>query len=451
MAFRALPGFRDFYPSELAERAHIFAAWRDVARRFGFQEFDGPPLEPLELYTAKSGEEIVGQLYNFEDKGGRAVALRPEMTPTLARMVGARANALAKPVRWFSIPQLFRYERQQRGRLREHFQLNVDIVGEADVSADAELLAVAIEVMRKLGLSAADVRARISDRRVLQAILAATGISAEQMPVVFAIADKLQREPRDSVLARLHAAGIGEREAAAVLEALAIHDLEELRNRFAGDPAVLEAVEGLTTCMRYVHALGIGDFVQLDLSIVRGLAYYTGIVFELFDARGEMRAICGGGRYDTLLGALGGADLPALGFGMGDVVLGELLRERGLLADLSERLDYWVAGADGVPTERVMCIATELRRRGLRVEYALRAQKLGAQLKAAARAGALKMCILQSEGSAQVRRLSDGLEQPVDLDAFLDHAEALHDLARHAHVVDPHDPWMFDDEETAET
>jgi histidyl-tRNA synthetase len=366
-------------------------------------------------------------------------------------MVGARANALAKPVRWFSIPQLFRYERQQRGRLREHFQLNVDIVGEADVSADAELLAVAIEVMRKLGLSAGDVRARISDRRVLQAVLAASGVTPEQMPVVFAIADKLSREPRDSVLARLGAAGIGEREATAVLEVLAIHDLEALRERFAGDAAVTEAVDGLTTYKRYVQALGIGDFVQLDLSIVRGLAYYTGIVFELFDARGEMRAICGGGRYDTLLAALGGADLPALGFGMGDVVLGELLRERGLLADLQEGLDYWVAGVDGVSTERVMCIATELRRRGLRVEYALRAQKLGPQLKAATRAGALKICILQPEGSGQVRRLSDGVEQPVDLDAFLDHTEALHDPERHAHVVDPHDPWMFDDEETAET
>src|ERR687885_2758783 len=175
MSKGALPGFRDFYPEDFDERAHIVRVWRDVARRFAFVEYDGPPLEPLELYTRKSGDEIVGQLYNFRDKGDREVALRPEMTPTLARLVGARANALRKPVRWFSIPQLFRYERQQRGRLREHFQLNVDIVGEADVTADAELLAVAIDIMRELGLGSDDVRARVSDRRLLRALLAHAG------------------------------------------------------------------------------------------------------------------------------------------------------------------------------------------------------------------------------------------------------------------------------------
>src|SRR5678815_4467587 len=185
MSTGALPGFRDFCPAEFAERPHVSAAWRSVARRFAFQEYDGPPLEPLELYTKKSGDEIVGQLYNFEDKGGRAVALRPEMTPTVARMVAARANALRKPVRWFSVPQLFRYERQQKGRLREHFQLNVDIIGEADVTADAELLAVAIEVMRGCGLTSADVRARVSDRRLLRAILGALGVGDAQAASVF--------------------------------------------------------------------------------------------------------------------------------------------------------------------------------------------------------------------------------------------------------------------------
>src|ERR1051326_8572692 len=190
MAQGALPGFRDFYPEHLATRNYLITIWREVARRYGFVEYDGPPLEPLELYTRKSGEEIVGQLYNFVDKGGREVSLRPEMTPTLARMASAKANALRKPVRWFSIPQLFRYERQQRGRLREHFQLNVDIIGESDVTADAELLAVAIEVMRGCGLSSADVRARVSDRRLLRAILAALGVSDEPSPAVFAVIDR---------------------------------------------------------------------------------------------------------------------------------------------------------------------------------------------------------------------------------------------------------------------
>ena len=196
MAQGALPGFRDFYPEQFAERAHIMGVWRDVARRFAFVEYDGPPLEPLELYTKKSGDEIVGQLYNFTDKGGREVALRPEMTPTLARMVAAKANALRKPVRWFSVPQLFRYERQQRGRLREHFQLNVDIIGEADVTADAELLAVAIEIMRGCGLTSSDVRARVSDRRLLQGDARPRSASTKtQLPAVFGVVDKIERQP----------------------------------------------------------------------------------------------------------------------------------------------------------------------------------------------------------------------------------------------------------------
>src|SRR6476469_566517 len=197
MAQGALPGFRDFFPEQFAERAHIMGVWRDAARRFAFVEYDGPPLEPLDLYTKKSGDEIVGQLYNFVDKGGREISLRPEMTPTLARMAASKANALRKPIRWFSIPQLFRYERQQRGRLREHFQLNVDIIGEADVTADAELLAVAIEVMRGCGLSAGDVRARVSDRRLLRAILGALGVSEDQTTGVFGVIDKFDRQPRE--------------------------------------------------------------------------------------------------------------------------------------------------------------------------------------------------------------------------------------------------------------
>jgi histidyl-tRNA synthetase len=191
----ALPGFRDFYPDDFTQRARIFRAWREVARRYAFVEYDGPPLEPLDLYTRKSGDEIVGQLYTFTDKGGREVALRPEMTPTFARMVSARANALRKPIRWFSIPQLFRYERAQRGRLREHFQLNVDIVGETSELADAELLAVAIDIMRELGLGPDDVRARVSDRRLLNALLAEIGVTEPQLPAVYAVLDKFARQP----------------------------------------------------------------------------------------------------------------------------------------------------------------------------------------------------------------------------------------------------------------
>src|SRR5690349_10647212 len=206
MAQGALPGFRDFYPAEFAQRAYIARVWREIARRYAFVEYDGPPLEPLDLYTRKSGEEIVGQLYNFVDKGDRPVSLRPEMTPTFARMVSARANALRKPVRWFSIPQLFRYERQQRGRLREHFQLNVDIIGEADVTADAELLAVAIDMMREFGLTHDDVRARVSDRRLLRGLLRARGVTEAQEPAVFAVVDKINRQPREVSIEKLETA-----------------------------------------------------------------------------------------------------------------------------------------------------------------------------------------------------------------------------------------------------
>ena len=387
MAQGALPGFRDFYPEQFAERAFITKVWRDVARRYAFVEYDGPPLEPLELYTKKSGEEIVGQLYNFTDKGGREVSLRPEMTPTLARMVGARANALRKPVRWFSIPQLFRYERQQRGRLREHFQLNVDIIGEADVTADAELIAVAIDIMREFGLTPEDVRARVSDRRLLRALLEGIGIGEEALPGVFGVVDKLERQPRDVSREKLSVLGVGVDAADALFAMMGATSLDELRARHGGSAAVSERLDDFARYFDHLGRLGVVDFVTLDLTIVRGLAYYTGIVFELFDARGELRAICGGGRYDNLLAALGGQDLPALGFGMGDVVLGELLRSRDMPSVVAQP-DFWVAGASPESLGDVMTVATLLRRIGASVEYALRPQAVAKQRKAARSAGA---------------------------------------------------------------
>lgn len=424
MSSGPLPGFRDLYPAELAERSHIVACWREVAARFGFVEYDGPPLEALELYTRKSGEEIVEQLYHFTDRGGREVALRPEMTPTLARMVAARANALRKPVRWFSVPQLFRYERPQRGRLREHVQLNVDIVGEPDVTADAELLAVAIEMMRSFGLSAADVRARVSDRRLLHGLLELVGVPAEAMPAVYAVADKMEREPRAALERRLAAAGIEPPLAGRVFAVLERTDLAALRAEYGDVPALREDFARLARYFEFLDALGVADWVTFDLSIVRGLAYYTGIVFELFDARGELRAICGGGRYDTLLGALGGVEIPALGFGMGDVVLGELLRARGLMPALAPRPDVWVAYADEGALADAMRVATALRRRGARTEYALGGQKLARQLRAASAASAERVIILgvsgAGAGEAVVRDLAAGTEERVDLAPWLE-------------------------------
>ena len=407
----ALPGFRDFYPEEFAARAHIQSTWREVARRFGFVEYDGPPLEPLELYTKKSGDEIVGQLYNFKDKGNRDVALRPEMTPTFARMVGARANALPKPVRWFSIPQLFRYERQQKGRLKEHFQLNVDIVGESDVSADAELLAVAVECMVALGLSAADVKARVSDRRLLMAILKSIGVADDKAPEVFGVVDKLDRQPREVSLEKLRDAGVAAGAAERLVGLKDLHSIEAIGGAFP-DAVVSARLDDLRRYLGYVGALQFADWVVVDLTIVRGLAYYTGIVFELFDAQGEFRAICGGGRYDTLLASLGGVDLPALGFGMGDVVLGDILKERGKLPSIARTLDYWIAYEDPSALGSALQVATTLRRAGKAVEYSLHHVQLGKQLKAAASATAARVIILRQDGKAVVKDLVTGDEKP---------------------------------------
>jgi histidyl-tRNA synthetase len=421
MAQGALPGFRDFYPQELAERAYIMGVWRAIAARYAFVEYDGPPLEPLELYTKKSGQEIVGQLYNFEDKGGRAVALRPEMTPTVARMVGARANALRKPVRWFSIPQLFRYERQQKGRLREHYQLNVDIFGEPSIAADAELLAASLDMLRAFGLGPDDVRARVSDRRLLRAVLVAIGIADAAHDEVFAIIDKIERTPRAVAEEKLAAAGADARAVERLFALLQLRTVGELRRALALDPATAsgraaeERLAEMELYLDFATRLGVGDYVQLDLTIVRGLAYYTGIVFELFDAKGEFRAIAGGGRYDTLLESLGGPSLPALGFGMGDVVLGELLRARGLMKASPAAVDVWIAGGERTADMRaVMELATRLRGHGVAVEYALRPQQLGKQFKSASTAGAKQAVIvpLATEGAGgseyTVRDLASG-------------------------------------------
>src|SRR5213593_1038819 len=423
MQGQALPGFRDFYPDELALRNYIFATWRDVARRYGFQEYDGPPLEPLELYTDKSGEEIVQQLYTFEDKGGRKVALRPEMTPTLARMVGAHAQALKKPIRWFSIPQLFRYERQQRGRLREHFQLNMDIIGEASPLADAELIAAAIDIMRAFGFKAADVRARVSDRGVLRTLLLGRGITEAQLPTAFEAIDKSERVPKDVVAAKLRETGMGKRETDAVFEIPALRGLDAVLTALGNVKGGEEASEPLRAASGALEAMGLGDFVAVDLTIVRGLAYYTGIVFELFDTGKSLRAVCGGGRYDGLLKALGGVDLPALGFGMGDVVLGELLRERKSSFEAPGQLDAFLVAVSGDDVAPVLQLAHDLRDRGVAVEYGLRHAAIRKQLELAAARGAPRAVIIGPEEraarAAVVRDLKAGTEQKVPITTLL--------------------------------
>lgn len=418
----SLPGFRDFYPADLALRRHIFAVWREVARRYGFVEYDGPPLEALELYTRKSGEEIVGQLYRFTDQGGREVALRPEMTPTLARMVAARARGMAKPIKWFSIPQLFRYERPQKGRLREHFQLNLDIVGEAGVAADAEVVAAAVDILRAFGLTERDFVARVSDRRLISAILEGLGVPPDRAESAFAAMDKIGRESEEWIIERLLEAGASA-EASERLLGLGGRSVDELAGEFGAVDAVRESAARMERFFAYMQAFGLAEYVVFDARLVRGLAYYTGIVFELWDRRGELRAVCGGGRYDDLLAALGGVDLPAAGFGMGDVVLARLLRDRGLAPEVEGAVDEYVVCVTEDQRPLALQLVHQLRERGRRVAYDFAGRSVARQFKAAHQVGARRAIVVGPEEAAAgeiiVRSMDTGGERRIPLPELL--------------------------------
>ncbi|UCG76766.1 MAG: histidine--tRNA ligase [Gemmatimonadota bacterium] len=425
MKSSSLPGFRDFYPEEFRLRQHILSGWREVARRYGFIEYDGPPLEPLELYTAKSGDEIVEQLYSFTDKGGRAVALRPEMTPTLARMVGGRAQSLPKPIKWFSVPQLFRYERPQRGRLREHFQLNMDIVGETDVAAEAELVAAAVDVLRHFGLDETDFVARVSDRRLVSLLLREAGVEDDRLREAISALDRSERQGDDWLVDRLTALGLGER---AIERVLGIRErsLAELAREYGGSDEISDAIGRLQDFFRLMDAQGLADYVAFDLRLVRGLAYYTGLVFELWERSGRLRAICGGGRYDGLLAALGGPDLPALGFGLGDVVLGELLKEKGLVPEASERVDDFVIFVTAEQRPAAIRLARQLRERGRSAAFDYRGRTVGRQFRAADQVGASRAIVIgpeeERDGTVSLRDMETGAEGHVPLTDLLTEA-----------------------------
>jgi histidyl-tRNA synthetase len=409
---QSLPGFRDFLPADCAVRNYIFKTWREVSRRYGFAEYDGPVLEDLELFKKKSGEEIVKQLYDFTDKGGRAIALRPEMTPTLARIVAAAHRDFRKPMKWFCIPQMFRYERPQRGRLREHYQYNCDIIGEASVDADVELIAVCIDVLRAFGFNADDVVVRISDREFWIDFLRAQNVAEERWQAVLEVIDKTEREPREKTAERLG----------------------ELADRVF---AILDGggeSEKLNRIVAGLQQRGLGDFVRVDLRIVRGLAYYTGVVFEAFDRGGKLRAIAGGGRYDNLVAHLsdGAASLPALGFAMGDVVLGELIRENAAARAKmdqaiarEQKLDVYVVIAKEERRGNALAQIQALRDENYRVEYPLTPAKVGKQFQTAEHLNA-EFAILYGDEWPQVKvkRLATREEQLVPHEELLAHLAA---------------------------
>ena len=400
-----LPGFRDFYPEPIPHkdvwsadaRQYIFTKWRDVARCYGFREYDGPPLESLELFTTKSGAEIVGQLYNFKDKGDREIALRPEMTPTLARMIAAHERNYKKPIKWFAIPQLFRYERQQKGRLREHFQFNADIFGEQDPAADAELIAMLIDTLRSFGLTAEDFVIRLSSRNAWQEFYEARSQKSEAGTQnaydFFQIIDKLERAPAEESQAKLAALGFSLDDVNAFIK--------------SGTPTT-----ELASIIANLTARGMGDFVKVDYQVIRGLAYYTGPVFEAFDRKGEFRAIAGGGRYDNLVKLISGGkvNLPALGFGMGDVVLFELLKARGLLPQFNAGVDVFVMIEDETHRPQSLKLVQDLRAAGHGVEYALTPTKPDKQFKRAQELNAKHTMKVEAD-AVRVRNLQTREEQ----------------------------------------
>ena len=407
-------GTRDFYPDDLRLRTWLFDHFRGVATGFGFEEVDAPVLEHQELFTRKAGEEIVDQLYHFE-LHGRTLALRPEMTPSIARMVMARAGSLRLPLRWFTVTQNWRYERIQRGRRREHFQWNMDIWGEPRVTAEAELIAAIFALADRLGLRGGELKVRVSSRALLEETLRKTVLAKrpEVFPALCVAIDKLEKIGRDAVLELLTdpAGGVqlARPDAEHVVAWLGLRDVQAAAE---GLPADSAARRDLRELFEWLGAYGVTDRVEFDTSIVRGLAYYTGVVFEGFDAGRQLRAVCGGGRYDRLLETLGGPSVPAVGFGFGDVVICELLADLGRLPELRRPLDAFVFAFGDAERPAAIRLASALRAEGASVELALAGGKLKRALADADRAGARRMFLVGpeevAEGAAIERDLATG-------------------------------------------
>lgn len=425
--FQSLPGFREFYPEDFSRRQHIFRVWRQAATSYGFQEYDAPVLEPLELYTTKSGDEIEGQLFSFTDKGERQVSLRPEMTPTVCRMVGAKAGGLKRPIKWFSIAEFYRYERAQKGRLRAFNQFNADIFGEAGPEAEIELIALLIQCMTGFGLTKDDFYVRLSDRDLWFFYLEALGFNDAQSRGILGAIDRYEKMGDDAFKGYVEAHGaLADDLKVRVLAFLQIKSLADLEGALA--PFASEKLNTRLADWRKVlgglGAMGLGDFVSVDLAVVRGLAYYTGFVFEAFDRKGDLRALAGGGRYNDLVKKLGYADLPAVGFAIGDVTTGILLEERGLAPTFVNAPDvYAVIGGE---KERVAAFGDirALRAAGWRVEYPLKDVAFGKQFKAAADSGA-KLALIYggdelAKGVVKIRDLTDRSEREVPRDRVVE-------------------------------
>jgi histidyl-tRNA synthetase len=462
MTLQAPKGTRDFYPDDMRVQNHLFNIWRQACLNFGFEEYEGPTFENLELFTEKSGQEIVTQLYNFKDKGDRDIALRPEMTPTLARMVNQKGNSLKLPLRWFSIPRLFRYEKSQRGRLREFFQLNMDIIGCEGIAAEVDLLSAIIEMLKQYGLGPEDFSIQVSSRRLLSEFLDRQGLPAEKKNPVYAALDKRAKIGEEEFRKLLEKEGLSTASVEAVEAFFNCQSLAELKVYFpeSVEPAATTGLDAANTRLdavssiedsganagtnapktempknglseleklfEYMQSLGYGEYLRLDLSVVRGLAYYTGIVFEVYDRAKSNRAIAGGGRYDNLLSSLGGLSLTGVGFGMGDVVLCDLLREKGLLPKGRDPLDYFLLdvspGEDRLPNSELLRLAQTLRGKGFRVGYSLAGEKFKKQMNQANDQGAKSVLFFGSDkapaGQFEVKDMRSGEQKIVGIEAL---------------------------------
>lgn len=413
-------GTRDFYPEDMRLRTWLFDQWRDVAKTYGFSEYDAPVLESEALYTRKAGEEVTQQLYNFLDKGERAVALRPEMTPSLARMVMAKKGGLPLPLKWFSIPQCWRYERMTRGRRREHFQWNMDIWGIPGEEADAELLSAMVHFFKGVGLSSDDVGIKVNSRKVIGEILTELGIPAEKFAATCVLVDKLEKVPLDAIQGDLQELGLDRSVIEKLTQVLTVKSVAAIQDVLGEDsPAVQQISKLLSLCEAY----GISDWIVFDASVVRGLAYYTGVVFEAFDRKGVLRAIAGGGRYDKLLETFGGDPTPAAGFGFGDAVIVELLKERNLLPSFdSVGIDTVVCAMKEEYYPTALKVATKLRQAGQNVDLVLEDKKTKWVFKHADRLGARYCAVVGSEeyenGEVAIKDLTAGQQVTISVESL---------------------------------
>lgn len=407
---KAVKGTRDFYPQEMALRNYLYTTIRRVAESFGYQEYETPLLEPIELYAAKSGEELVKeQSFVFPDRGGDLITLRPELTPSLARMVAQRQKQLVFPLRWWSWGPFWRYERPQKGRTREFFQWNIDLIGVHTPEADAELVAVGASFLKAVGLSPSQIAILVNSRKLINQELDALDVALENRQEVFRLIDRRDKLSPVEWHSNARQIGLTQSQADGLDAVITNQNLW----RKSGE------IEDLLTM---VHSLGLGEYVRFAPNIVRGLAYYTGIVFEAWDKDGEFRAVLGGGRYDNLVSDVGGEPLPATGFAMGDVVIGLVLKKFGCLPPElgASPAQVLVTVFDESLMEASFKLAASLRKAGLNIACYPEAAKLGKQFKYGDRMG-LRLAIVLgpdelSNGQVAIKDLRSGEQHSVSQD-----------------------------------